>query len=225
MMGLWRGDNASAPTCAQLHRCRWGTISERRASVLIETTGTPSAVITYLSGNREGYGNECSGSRLPVWHPPTGVLSFPVLSPLIHWPTGACLFPEVTQWALAFPDKVGGRKGHAWKPLLYFVICFFPHGEQISFSYLERGAQPFFINLTDPSASLWLLMVSAGLALRVGASSPPLIAFPREKSLLFLQTIFYYSDLNTLISCPFAIWQNIVCVFFEWKWNLSWNTS
>lgn len=105
------GDNAKAITCAW--PIRRAVVSDRImcTSVFAEIHKTPS--IIYPPWNREGW----RSAEDP---------SLPGAALLIHWPAGACLFPEATRWVLVFPGNVGERKGHVPKPLLHFIIVFFP---------------------------------------------------------------------------------------------------
>lgn len=69
------------------------------------------------------------------------------------------------------PGKAGGRKGHAWKPLVHVTISVFPHTGPNHPQLPGSSQLLFIINLTDPSASFCLLMVGAGLASRGGPAA------------------------------------------------------
>lgn len=152
------GDNAKAITCAW--PIRQAVVSDRImcTSVFAEIHKTPS--IIYPPWNREGW----RSAEDP---------SLPGAALLIHWPAGACLFPEATRWAMWEKEK--GMSPNPSSTLSSFSS---PHGDHTTFSCLEGPQLFFIINLSDPLASLWLL--SNGVC-RTGFTPAP-----RGKSLLSL---------------------------------------
>lgn len=143
------GDNAKAITCAWPIRagCRlW-----QNNLYLCVCRNTQDSSIIYLHGT-EGWRSAEDAS-------------LPRAALLIHWPAGACLFPEAkTRWVLVFPGN--GRKKRACpKTLLHFINAFFPTWRPHHLQLPGVVLSYFLLTCQDPLASLWLLFygVCAGL--------------------------------------------------------------